>query len=191
MIVVRASSATSMLRVSPITRQVYSGSAVATPASSSNDIIIGNLKAKKNRKKPPKWSAPACQRRYRPIVPRQELQLQKTRKTCDQIRVKAEEGGIRGQQGVEGREGGREGDKERSRRNGGVQITGARNRSCGRVNFRRVPSGNTSTFAATCYRARVGALQTFYRSPLSSPASGRSWPYVWPSCSCARRKLPV
>lgn len=38
-------------------------------------------------------------------MPRQELQLQKTRKTCDQIRVKAE-GGIR--------ESRREGDKERS-----------------------------------------------------------------------------
>lgn len=69
-----------------------------------NDIIIGNLNKKKKQKKN-RWSAAACQRRYRSIVPHQELQLQKTRKTCDQIRVKAE-GGIR--------ESRREGDKERS-----------------------------------------------------------------------------
>lgn len=37
----------------PITRQVYGGSAVAAPASSSNDIIIGNLKAKKKQEKNP------------------------------------------------------------------------------------------------------------------------------------------
>lgn len=61
-----------------------------------NDIIIGNLN-KKTDDRPLLVNGG----RYRSIVPRQELQLQKTRKTCDQIRVKAE-GGIR------------EGDKERS-----------------------------------------------------------------------------
>lgn len=36
-----------------------------------------------------------------------------------------------------------------------VQITTTRNWSRGRVNFRRVPSGNASTFAATCYRPSI------------------------------------
>ena len=75
------------------------------------------------------------------------MQLQKTRKTYDQIREgegrykRVREKEIVG-------EGGGEEAEYKLRPPGNWW-------SRGRVNFRRVPSGNASTFAATCYRPGI------------------------------------